>query len=197
VPQISAMEFHALPLRVHTFLAGVPLHDVWAVDLPHPRERVTLAEFHRLTSQHRAIGRLPSSTRALIRLRLFLGRIFRLEEEPKGAPATSFAARLTPEDRARSSAGAGTRDGLFRVVYRFENESLLELHNRTAHAGLLNALVETEAGYRFYMAVYVAKGSWTTPAYLALIDPFRKWIVYPAMLKNIRATWLQFVSPGG
>ncbi|MDB5092679.1 MAG: hypothetical protein JWO85_780 [Candidatus Eremiobacteraeota bacterium] len=195
MPQISALEFYALPLRVHTLLEGVPLHDVWAVDLPHPRERVTLAEFQRLTRQRRAIGRLPASTRALFGLRLFLGRIFRLEGEPKDAPATSFASRLTPEDRARSSVEAGTRDGLFRVVYRFENESLLEVHNRTAHAALLNALVETEAGYRFYMAVYVAKGSWTTPAYLALIDPFRKWIVYPALLKNIRATWLQFVFP--
>jgi Protein of unknown function (DUF2867) len=91
---------------------------------------------------------------------------------------------------------AGTRDGLFRVVYRFENESLLELHNRTAHAALLSALEETAAGYRFYVAVYVARGGWTTPAYLALIDPFRKWIVYPAMLKNIRASWLEFVSSG-
>jgi len=34
MPQISPTEFYALPLRVHTFLADVPLHDVWAVDLP-------------------------------------------------------------------------------------------------------------------------------------------------------------------
>ena len=34
MPQISAAEFCAVPLRVHTFLAGVPLHDAWAVDLP-------------------------------------------------------------------------------------------------------------------------------------------------------------------
>jgi hypothetical protein len=92
VPQISAAEFQALPLRVHTFLAGVPLHDVWAVDLPHTRERVTLAEFNPLASKGPGIGRLPASARALFALRFFLGRIFRLEAEPKGAPATSFAA---------------------------------------------------------------------------------------------------------
>ena len=34
MPQISPTEFYALPLRVHTFLADVPLPDVWAVDLP-------------------------------------------------------------------------------------------------------------------------------------------------------------------
>jgi hypothetical protein len=37
---------------------------------------------------------------------------------------------------------AGTQEGLFRVVYRFENEQLLEVINRTAHAAALSALVE-------------------------------------------------------
>ena len=31
MPQVSAREFERLPLRVHEFLHGVPLHDVWAV----------------------------------------------------------------------------------------------------------------------------------------------------------------------
>ena len=35
MPEISTQEFERLPLRVHEFLAAVPLHDVWAVDLPH------------------------------------------------------------------------------------------------------------------------------------------------------------------
>ena len=43
MPQISPTEFYALQLRVHTFLADVPLHDVWAVDLPTHRDGVTLA----------------------------------------------------------------------------------------------------------------------------------------------------------
>jgi Protein of unknown function (DUF2867) len=193
VPRISAAEFHALPLRVHEFLAGVPLHDAWAVDLPCPRAPVSLAEFNPLHSQDRAMGRLPSLVSALFRLRFFLGRMLRLESGPKDADAASFAARLTPEDRARSTVEPGTRDGLFRVVYHFENESLLELQNRTAHAAALSALARTVDGYRFYLAVYVAKENWITPFYMALIDPFRRSIVYPAMLKNIRANWLKFV----
>ena len=191
MPRISAAEYRALPLRVHTLLADVPLHDVWAVDLPRVRRRVTLDEFHRLLSQDRLIGRLPPPARALFGLRFFLGRIFRLEEQPKGAGAASFARGLTAEDRARSSLGPGTPAGLFRVVYRFENELLRELHNRTVNAALLTALAETEAGYRFYLAVYVCKAGWITPVYMALIDPFRRWIIYPAMLKNIRAAWAQ------
>ncbi|HEV2737007.1 MAG TPA: DUF2867 domain-containing protein [Candidatus Elarobacter sp.] len=178
-----------LPLRAHTFLTGVPLHDVWAVDLPRLREHMTLTEFRRRANQDRSTGRFPAPVRALFRLRFFLGRIFRLEAAPRDAGVTSFASRLTEDDRARSSAEAGTPDGPFRVVYRFENEQLLEVHNRTAHAAALSALAETATGYRFYFAVYVVKTGWVTPIYMALIDPFRKWIVYPAILKNVRASW--------
>jgi hypothetical protein len=45
--------------------------------------------------------------------------------------------------------------------------------------------------YRFYFAVYVRQRTWITPFYMGLIDPFRKWIIYPSMLKTIRATWDQ------
>ncbi len=190
MPQISPTEFYALPLRVHTFLADVPLHDVWAVDLPTHRDGVTLSEFLRRASQG-GINRLPPVARALIRLRFFLGRIFRLEAEPKDALAASFGSRLTPEDRARSFVVSGTPEGLFRVVYRFENEQLLEIQNRTVHAAALSALVERADSYRFYFAVYVRQRTWITPFYMGLIDPFRKWIIYPAMLKTIRATWDQ------
>jgi len=51
MPRISPTEFYALPLRVHSFLADVPLHDVWAVDLPTHRDGVTLSEFLRRAGQ--------------------------------------------------------------------------------------------------------------------------------------------------
>jgi hypothetical protein len=190
MPQISPTEFCALPLRVHTFLADVPLHDVWAVNLPTHRDSVTLCEFLRRGSRV-GINTFPPVARALFRLRLFLGRIFRLEAEPKDALAASFASRLTPEDRARSFVASGTQEGLFRVVYRFENEQLLEIQNRTVHAAALSALIEKADSYRFYFAVYVRQRTWITPFYMGLIDPFRKWIIYPAMLKTIRAAWDQ------
>ena len=190
MPQISATEFYALPLRVHTLLADVPLHDVWAVDLPMHRAGVTLTEFLGRTTQGTS-NRLPPAARGLFRLRLFLGRIFRLEAEPKNALAASFCSRLTPEDRARSLVVPGTPEGLFRVAYRFDNEQLLEVQNRTVHAAAVSALAERVDSYRFYFAVYVRQRTWITPVYMGLIDPFRRWIIYPAMLKSIRASWDQ------
>jgi hypothetical protein len=194
MPKISPTEFYAVPLRAHTFLADVPLHDVWAVDLPAFRGGVTLAEFLRRANQGGA-NRLPTAARALFRFRLFLGRILRLEAEPTDASAAAFANRLTPEDRARSLVPAGTPEGLFHVVYRFENEQLLEVQNRTVQAAALSALVERADGYRFYFAVYVRHSSWITPFYMGLIDPFRNWIIYPALLRSIRATWDQNMRP--
>ena len=64
-----------------------------------------------------------------------------------------------------------------------------EVINRTAHAAALSALVETENAYRFYFGVYVRSVSRFTPIYMALIDPFRKLIVYPSLLRGIRAKW--------
>ena len=189
MPQISTQEFERLPLRVHDFLAGVPLHDVWAVDLPRIRSGITLCEFLRTA---RAPLFTPSPVvRALLNIRLFAGRLLGWDREPAVPASETFATRLTSADLSKSLAPAGTREGLFRVVYRFENEQLLELINRTAHAGALSALVETANGYRFYFAVYVRSVGRFTRVYMALIDPFRKLIVYPSLLRSVCATWNQ------
>ena len=103
--------------------------------------------------------RPPPAVRALLSVRFFVGGLFGWDQATPGSISESFAQRLTDEDRARSLAPAGTPNGLFRIVYRFKNEQLDEVVNRTVHAGALSALVEAAAGYRFYFAVYVRE-SW-------------------------------------
>jgi hypothetical protein len=131
----------------------------------------------------------PPLVRALLNIRLFVGRLLGWDREPAATAWETFATSMTTADRSRSLAPAGTPDGLFRVVYRFENEQLLELINRTAHAGALSALVETANAYRFYFGVYVRSVTRFTPIYMALIDPFRKLVVYPLLLRTVRAKW--------
>ncbi len=157
MPQVSTQEFERLPLRVHTFLTGVPLHDAWSIDLPRWRAGVTLDEFLRTTSD--CLCTPPSLVRMLLDIRFFVGRFFGW-------------------------------------VYRFENEQLVELINRTAHAAALSTLVETATTYRFYLGVYVRSVSRFTPFYMALIDPFRKLIVYPSLLRSVRARWNQAFGTG-
>jgi hypothetical protein len=187
MPQISTQEFERVPLRVHAFLAEVPLHDVWAVDLPRTRSGITLDEFLR-TASVCLLTRSPV-VRALLNIRLFVGRLLAWDREPAATAWETFTTRLTTANRSKSLAPAGTPEGLFRVVYRFENEQLLELINRTAHAAALSALVETANAYRFYFGVYVRSVGRFTPVYMALIDPFRKLVVYPSLLRTVRATW--------
>jgi len=127
-------------------------------------------------------------SRALLNIRLFAGRVFGWDRQP-ATDGKAFATRLTTADRLESLVPPGTPEGLFRTVYRFENEQLLELINRTAHAAALSALVETANAYRFYFAVYVRNASRFTPLYMSVIDPFRKHIVYPSLLRSVRATW--------
>ena len=206
MPQISTHEFERLPLRVHDFLAGVSLHDVWAVDLPRARSGITLNEFLRTASARSQVGcdccendrsrkgslltRSPV-VRTLLNIRFFAGRLLGWDREPASTAWETFTTRLTAADRSKSLAPAGVREGLFRVVYHFENEQLLELINRTAHAAALSALVETANAYRFYFGVYVQNVSRFTPVYMALVDPFRKLIVYPSLLRSVRASWNQ------
>jgi hypothetical protein len=91
---------------------------------------------------------------------------------------------------SRSLASVGTHDGLFCVVDRFENEQQLdESVNRTVHSAALTELIPAAAGYRFYLAVYVSKVSRFTPLYMAAIDPCRRLITYPALLRSIAAQW--------
>jgi len=189
MPQISMEEFERLPLRVHDFLAGVPLHDVWAVDLPRTRSGITLDEFSRTASAR--LFTLSPVVRALVNIRLFIGRFLGWDRPPTETAWETFATRLTTADRSKSLASAGTPEGLFRVVYRFENEQLLELINRTAHAAALSALVETTDAYRFYFGVYVRSVGRFTPVYMALIDPFRKMVIYPSLLRSVHACWNQ------
>ena len=187
--EISPQEFEQLPLRVHQFLAGVPLHDVWAVDLPRVRAGITLDEFLRVSG---ALPYRPSPVvRALLGFRFFVGRLLGWDREPDRTARQTFATRLTTADISRSLAPAGTPEGPFRMVYRFEDEQLLELSNRTAHAAALSALVETAGAYRFYFGVYVRSVSRWTPVYMALIDPFRRLLVYPSLLRSVRSTWNQ------
>jgi hypothetical protein len=187
MPQISTREFERLPLRVHDFLAGVPLHDVWAVDLPRIRSGITLDEFLRAAGSR--LFRPSPVVRTLLNIRLFVGRILRWDGEQAPTVRETLATRLTTADLSRSLAPAGTREGPFRIVYRFENEQLLELINRTAHAAALSALVETANAYGFYFGVYVRSVGRLTPVYMALIDLFRKVIVYPSLLGSVRTTW--------
>jgi len=73
----------------------------------------------------------------------FFWTYFSTHGPTEGSPRRIVRKGLTAEDRVGSSLAPGTTRRAVRVVYRFENELPLEMHNRTVHGALLMALAET------------------------------------------------------
>ena len=184
--RVPAAEFMRLPLRVHSFLADVPLRDVSAIDLPGGGPARAVGDVRALLSSGAASAN--GVTKVLFSIRWTLGRIFGWDE-PTLAGSDSFGARLTAADLAMSRRPRGDSDGEFCSLYEFEHESLSEVRNATVHAFLCTVLSARGEGYRLYFAVYVRSVSWLTAPYMAAIEPFRRFIVYPAMMRRIRAGW--------
>jgi hypothetical protein len=112
-------------------------------------------------------------------------------------PEDSLLPHLSENDRRDSEIVPGTHDGPFLLLYRFPTEALSETRNATVHGYVCVALARTATGYRLYWAVYVRPVSWLTRPYLIAIEPFRRFILYPAMLRRIRRAWLAVYGASG
>jgi hypothetical protein len=188
--RIDPLEFRNLPLEVHSLLRDIPLHDVSVVDLPGGGDGRTVADVDALLTPAELTD-ANGAVRALFRLRLILGDMFGWDASGGGERRESYIHRLPALLRDESQVTPGTARGLFTVVYQLERESLAEVRNATVHAFLCNALQPHAGGYRLYWAVYVKPVSWLTPVYMAVIEPFRRFIVYPAILRRIRQAWIE------
>jgi hypothetical protein len=76
------------------------------------------------------------------------------------------------------------------LLYGLERESVSEIRNATVHAFSVGALDPTAGGYTLYWAVYVRPVGRVTRVYMALIDPFRRMLVYPAILRGLHDAWV-------
>ena len=190
--RVTPDEYLALDLRAHDLMRGVPLHDVSVVDLPGGGVGRTVGEVRALM----AAARPSRSVAALMALRCAIGRVLRWDTV-EASTTDSFVSSIPEQVRVASEVAPGTQAGMFRVLYQFPREALSEIRNATVHAFLCIALVPTPSGYRFYWAVYVRPTSWLTPWYLAAIEPFRRLLVYPAMLRRLRTAWVERYSPPG
>ena len=183
--RVSPTEYLSLNLRAHELLRALPLYDVSVVDLPGGGAGRSVADIRALQS-----AAAPSRTvRAFFGLRRSLGRMFGWDRVQMGAEQ-SLLSQLSERDRRDSEITPGTTDGPFRLLYQFPGESLSEIRNATVQGYVCVALAPTEAGYRLYWAVYVLPVSWITWPYLMAIEPFRRFIVYPALLDRIRRAWI-------
>jgi hypothetical protein len=184
--RVSQPEYLSLKLRAHELLQGVPLYDVSVVDLPGGGAGRSIADIHALDSAARP-SRIAG---ALYALRRFLGRMFGWDRVQM-RPEDSLLPRLSEPDRRDSEIVPGTPNGAFRLLYRFPGEELSEIRNAVVQGYVCVALARTATGYRLYWAVYVLPVSWLTGLYLIAIEPLRRFILYPVMLRRVRRAWLR------
>jgi Protein of unknown function (DUF2867) len=190
----------ARPWRIRTIAPDFTLEDVWALPVRGDAEDFGAAlELMTLDPGH--AKSLP--TRVLWRLRDLLGSWFglgRISTPVDGEDAagklpipgtseTSLAGRL-PDDLLDTAVGVRFSSLPFVPLYRTDVEFAAELSNRTVHGVMHLAWVDQGEGrYQGQMAVYVKPRGRFGKAYMALIKPFRYWIVYPALMRQIEQAW--------
>ena len=185
--RVKPADFQRLNLRCHALLSDVPLHDVWAIPLDGGGPGRSIQDARAILFGDR---RQPNvAVRGLFALRWALGRAFGWDDERHDPPGMSYVHRLAEADRSQSEVPPGTREGRFRVLYVLGEEALSELRNATVHAFLALALTPSPAGYTLYLAIYVKPVSRFSTLYMALIDPFRRLVVYPALGRHAQQRW--------
>ncbi len=186
-------EFARLDLRAHSLLADVPVHDVWTAELTGGGPGRNVLDLQSLLSLESFATANPA-VRFLFWLRNVLGDLAGWDATPAHANEESFLHRLSAAERAASLIAPGTPQGPFYVLYVSEREAISEIRNATVHAFSVFTLQKSADNYRLYWAIYVRPVGRITAWYMRLIDPFRRLIIYPAILKRLRTTWAQQVS---
>jgi lysophospholipid acyltransferase (LPLAT)-like uncharacterized protein len=188
--ELRVEEFRQRPLRVHSFLADVPLRTLERIELCGGRPGMTLKEINAVIGfGGEAEMEVGPVTNALFRLRTLIGRLLGWDEADELVESVSYVSRLSADDRDRSLVPPSQPAGISRILYQFENEMLAEIINRTVHCFWVMASESSPHGYSLHLAVYVKRLNWFTPIYMTLVSPLLKWIIYPSMTKGIRQRW--------
>lgn len=204
------------PWRIREIAPDFEVEDVWALPAHGGAE-----DFETLLKLLAASDPAEGDSRAarlLWRLRDLLGKLLGLgrvsDASDNGAddadaalpiPGTneaSLADRL-PDDLRDTAADLDFGSLPFVPLYRTDIEFAAEVSNQTVHGAMHLAWVDQGEGrYQGQMAVYVKPRGRFGRGYMALIKPFRHWIVYPALMRQIERTWDARVlsrspAPGG
>jgi hypothetical protein len=193
-------EHESRPWRIHELVPDFTLEDVWALPMRGgPDDFQDLLDMAASFDPSKAESR---PTRFLWSFRDRLGAWFGLGEisspvdgETAGAlpipdsDESSLRDRLPPD--LRGTASGFTFGSLpFVPLYRLDREAAAELSNKTVHGvAHLSWVKLAENRYEGRMAVYVKPRGTFGKAYMALIKPFRYWIVYPALMRQMDRAW--------
>ncbi|MGH3443379.1 MAG: DUF2867 domain-containing protein, partial [Nitriliruptorales bacterium] len=106
-----------------------------------------------------------------------------------GSRVSSVRDRL-PSDLHDGALGSRFDALPFTPLFLTRSEFAAEVANRTVHGILhLGWVADGTGGYRGQLAILVQPNGLLGKAYLAAIKPFRRLIVYPALIRRLESTW--------
>ena len=177
------------PWRVHELTGDFRLEDVWALPTPGGPD-----DFPKLVEGIASGDPAQSPSRAartLWSVRWKLGELLGWDE-----PGTGLGSRVpTLRDRLpmdlRDAPSGPEFDSLpFTSLYLLDDEWAAEVANETMHGVMhISWVPDGAGGHRGQMAVLVKPNGLFGGVYMAAIRPFRHWIVYPPMIRQIGREW--------
>jgi hypothetical protein len=185
------------PWRIREIAPDFTVEDVWALPVEGGAQDFEALVDIAVSSDPARAESGPA--RALWSLRDRLGGWFglgRISEETEsdelpipGTNETSLSGRL-PDDLRGTANGLTFASLPFEPLYRTDDEFAAEISNRTVHGVMHLAWADRGEGtFQVQMAVYVKPRGQLGRGYMALIRPFRHWIVYPALMLQIERAW--------
>jgi len=207
LPQENNQSHYSQPWKVHEIAQDFELLDVWEFPILADSSRgQDFLFFLRMMQQPppENVNRFASvkllAARLLVSLRMFLGEVLGLDKNINtlpipGCQETSLKDRLSIEDRKRSidlsELGIADSDSdTWRIVYLYEDEMLTELSIDFAHALMHLGWVHKSGNYfTARLAVYAKPRGMLGNCYLKLIMPFRRAIIYPSLMENVKNIW--------
>ncbi len=182
----------ARPWRLHGMMTDFVLDEVRAY--PITADTAAGEDFAMFCAMMQEEDATPGGAAGLlVALREALGRLFGWDDAEQELPIpgcveTSLRGRL-PEGKTGPALGGEDPFG-FSLVYETPSERLLELSNATVHAALHVGWVDHGDGTAgAEMAVYWKPRGRLGRLYMALIGPFRFFVVYPALMRRVGAEW--------
>jgi hypothetical protein len=184
--KIPNSEHESRPWRIREIVRDFTLEDVWA--LPTTGGSADFETLIQLGTSFDPAKTKSLPTRALWGARDLLGKwlgLGRISAPAESGPNESSLANRLPDDLRGTADDVHFNSLPFTPLYRTGDEFAAELSNATMDGVMHLAWVDLAEGrYQAQMAVYVKPHGLFGKGYMALIKPFRYWIVYPALTRE-------------
>lgn len=188
--QLPDSDHTGRPWRIHHVAPDFALDDVWALPTPGGGPEDLPRLIQTIFSGDIVEG-APPAVRLLWEARWKFGGWLGWDDQNRGLDTRvpSLKTRL-PDDLRSTSPQSAVSQSMFSPLYQLHDEFAAELANRTVHAVMHLGWVPDGAGaYRGQMAVLVKPNGRLGAVYMAAINPLRRYLVYPALLRQIQRQW--------